>query len=494
VKPAGYGSLESVGDVLYYVRFGDGKPSLCLYDFKKRKETELGEYGGYEISADRKKMMLGSGGSYGIIDLPKGKIKIDDDEKVNTSDMKVVLDRHAEWTQIFNECWRQMKYFLYDPNLHGVDWDAMKKTYSQLVPYVNHRADLTYVIGEMIGELNIGHAYVGGGEKPEPQKIKLGLLGAELSRDNSGNYRIEKILRGENWYNNLRSPLTEIGVNVKQGDYIVSIDGVAANKANNIYELLIDKAGKQVELAVSDAPGGKDVRTSLVIPTDNEQGLYYFNWVQKNLRTVTEKTNGRVGYIHVPDMGIEGLNEFVKYYYPQLMKEALIIDMRGNGGGFVSPMIMARLSREAEIIGLMRGNTPRPSPGGVNMGPKVCLWNEYSASDGDIFPYRFRTREMGKLIGKRSWGGTVGIRGTLPLLDGGFLNRPEFAHYSIDGKEWAAEGHGVDPDIVVDNDPATEFAGTDQQLDRAIEEIMKDVNAGKGFKLPPPPPFPNKSK
>jgi tricorn protease len=495
VKAASYRNLVSIGKSLYYVRMGGGKPAeLCLYNFDKRKETVLGNYGGFEISANKKKMMLGSRGSYSIVNLPKGKEKPSADSKLNLSNMKMKLDRHAEWTQIFNECWRQMKYFFYDPGMHGVDWDEMKASYEPLVKHVNHRADLTYIIGEMIGELNVGHAYVGGGEMPKAKKISLGLLGAEISRDKSGYFRIDKILKGQNWYRNVRSPLTEIGVDANEGDYIIAVDGISSDKVENVYELLIDKANKQVEITFSSSPNADDGRTSLVTPSRDESGLRYYDWVQGNIRKVSEQTNNRVGYIHIPDMGIGGLNEFMKYYYPQLRKEALIIDVRGNGGGFVSPMIIDRLNREMELLGYARNAAPSTSPGGTNTGPKVCLLDEFSASDGDIFPYRFRYHKLGPLIGKRSWGGVVGIRGSLPLLDGGSLNRPEFAHYNVEGNDWVVEGKGVEPDIVVDNDPAMEYAGIDQQLNRGIEEIKAQLDKGKGFKLNPPPPFPDKSK
>ena len=216
-----------------------------------------------------------------------------------------------------------------------------------------------------------------------------------------------------------------------------------------------------------------------------------YEWVQGNLEKVEKATQGRVGYIHIPDMGVSGLNEFVKYYYPQLRKEALIVDVRGNGGGNVSPMVIERLRREAAMIDIARNTAPSLDPGGLIPGPKVCLLDEFSASDGDIFPYRFRYYKLGKLIGKRSWGGVVGIRGTLPIVDGGYLNRPEFSRYDLAGKEWIMEGHGVDPDIVVDNDPAKEFAGIDEQLNKAIEEILKEMKAAP-VRIPPPPPYPTK--
>ncbi|KAB2924465.1 MAG: protease [Bacteroidetes bacterium] len=494
VSASNYRNLTVIGDKVYYLRQGtkDARSKMFLYELDKQKETELGDVNGYEVSADGKKMLVGLDGSYAIIDLPTGKVEPKD--KLNLSDMKMVLDRRAEWTQMFNESWRQMRDFLFAPNMHGVDWKRMKETYAQLLPHVNHRIDLTYVIGEMISELNIGHAYVGGGEYPKAERIKLGLLGAVVERDAASKYyRIVRILKGQNWDPALRSPLTEIGVDVKEGDYIVAVEGSSTAGMTDLYASLIGTAGKQVRLKVNSSPKETGSRETTVVPIANEAPLYYYNWVQKNIETVSKATGGKVGYIHIPDMGPNGLNEFAKHFYPQLRKEALIIDDRGNGGGNVSPMIAERLNRQLAMIDVARNGTPGPNPDGMHLGPKVLLLDEFSASDGDIFPYRFRKYNLGKLIGKRSWGGVVGIRGTLPLLDGGFLNRPEFSRYDVDGKSWIMEGYGVDPDIVVDNDPAKEFGGVDEQLNKAIEVIKEEMKNFK-YRIPPPPPYPDKSK
>ena len=487
-----YRNLASVGDSLYYSRrtSDDDKSKMLMYSFKDEKETELGDIGSFRISADQKKMLVSSGGKYAIIDLPKSTVAMKD--TLNLSSMEVHLDKKMQWTQIFNECWRQMREFFYVPNMHGVDWPAMRDRYAPLVAYVNHRADLTYIIGEMIGELNAGHTYVGGGESPEPKRIPMGLLGAELKRDpKSGFYKIEKILRGQNWDRATRSPLTEIGVDARQGDYILAIDGKSTADVADIYELLVNKAGKQVTLKLNSRPARKGARDVVVVPTRSEEKLYYYDWVQTNIEKVSDATDGKVGYIHVPDMGREGLNEFVKYFYPQIRKKGLIIDVRGNGGGNVSPMLIERLRREAVMIDFGRNGAPAPDPEDMIYGPMVCLCDEFSASDGDLFSYRFKQSKLGKVIGKRTWGGVVGIRGSLPLLDGGFLNKPEFSRYDLEGKNWIIEGHGVEPDIYVDNDPATEYAGTDQQLNKAIETILDELKTQEK-EIPPLPPYPVK--
>jgi tricorn protease len=491
ITPANYGSLASVDHTLYYLRQGsrDSKRAFQLYDLTQRKETGLGQIDDFHLSADRKKMIVVKDGNYGIVDPPKAPFTY---EHLNLGGMEMKLDRHQEWAQIFAECWRQMRDFFYDPNMHGVDWKAMRARYESLVAHVNHRADLTYVIGEMIAELNVGHAYVGGGEMPHPPRVMTGLLGAELQRDEQTRYyKIVKILKGVNWDKKLRSPLGEIGVDVKQGDFIIAVNGQPANEMANIYETLINTVGKQVTLKVNSQPAEKGSREVVVLPTGSEAELYYYNWVENNIKKVSDATGGKVGYIHVPDMLATGLNEFMKHFYPQLRKKALIIDMRGNGGGNVSPMLIERLRREIAMISIARNTVPSTDPDAMIYGPKVCLLNEFSASDGDLFPFRFRQYKLGKLIGKRSWGGVVGIRGTLPLLDSGYLNRPEFSRYDVEGKEWVIEGHGVDPDIVVENDPAKEYAGIDEQLDKGIAVILEELKT-KEKAVPRVPPYPKK--
>jgi tricorn protease len=488
----GYRNMASVGDNLYYRRrtSGGDNSGLFVYDLKEQKETELGDIGSFEISADQKKMLVASGGRYAIIDLPKSKVAMKD--TLDLSGMEVNLDKKKQWAQIFNECWRQMREFFYVPNMHGVDWPAMRRRYEPLVAHVNHRVDLTYIIGEMISELNVGHTYVGGGEYPKPKRIAMGLLGAEVKRDaKSGYFRIEEILRGQNWDKDSRSPLTEIGVDANKGDYILAVDGKSTADVSDIYELLINKAGKQVTLKLNSKPTRKGAREVVIVPTDSEENLYYYDWVQTNIEKVSDATDGKVGYIHVPDMGRRGLNEFVKYFYPQIRKKGLIIDVRGNGGGNVSPMLIERLRREIVMIDFGRNGAPEPDPSAMIYGPMVCLADEFSASDGDLFTYRFKQHKLGKVVGKRTWGGVVGIRGSLPLLDGGSLNKPEFSRYDVKGKNWIIEGYGVEPDIYVDNDPAKEYAGIDQQLNKAIAVILEELKT-KEKDIPPLPPYPVK--
>ncbi len=515
ITPGNYRDIRMVDDRIFYLRRTvaddkdedeseeeedgkDKKSHLCAYSLEDRKETVLGDVNAYQITDDGKKMLVKIKKDYAIIDLPKDKLETKDektgkDYKLKLEGLDMQLDRRAEWTQIYFEAWRQMRDFFYSPTMNGIDWKAQRDKYAALLPFVNHRNDLTYLIGELIGELNNGHAYVGGGERPETPRIKLGLLGAEFSRDPATRaYRIDRILPGENWDKHTRSPLTAIGLNVKPGDYLLAINGTPVSALPNLYDALIGTADKQVILRVNSKPSEDGSRDITIVPTADEAPLYYQAWVQKNIDEVSKKTGGEVGYLHIPDMGKPGLNQFTKLYFPQIRKKALIVDVRGNGGGFVSPLVIERLRRAFVMIEVARNGMPQPDPAQSFMGPMVTLIDEFSASDGDIFPYRFKMLGLGKLIGKRTWGGVIGIRNPLPLTDGGQLFKPEFALYSKEGKDWIIESHGVDPDIVVDNDPAKEFHGEDQQLDRAIQQMQEELKT-KRYDLPPVPPYPNRN-
>lgn len=490
VEASNYGTLYANGNDVYYTKRShfDKATSLIRYSLKDKKETVLGQFDDFQVSADGKKMLVKKDKNYSVIDVPVSPIT--GEKNVDLSNMKVMVNHHEEWQQMYNESWRQMRDFFFSPTMNGADWKAIHDKYEPLVKYVNIRQDLTYIISQMIGELSSGHTYVGGGDEPEVKKVQLGLLGARFTRDPStGYYQIKKILKGANWDPAYRSPLTEIGLNVKVGDYIIAVNGAPTNTMTNMYASLVNMANKQVELTINTKPSTEGSRKIIVVPVADESNLYYYDWVQHNIAYVDSVSHGQVGYIYIPDMGVDGLNQFFKLFYPQINKKALIIDDRGNGGGFVSPLITDRLARQLVFFEMSRNTVGMPSPE-MNIGPKVLLINQYSASDGDIFAYRFRMNKLGTIIGKRTWGGVVGINASLPFLDGGYLEKPEFGPYSPEGK-WVIEGHGVDPDINLENDPAHQYEGIDDQLNKAIEVILQDLKTN-GKTIPPVPPFPDR--
>ena len=485
VAAMNYFNLQPAEGKIYYTaaaQNGIGTTSK-VFTLKSKKEAELGSNLQFTLSPTGKKMVVRQNEKYGVIDPPGEKVSIED--AVDLSGMKVVTDYRKEWKQIYDEAWRQMRDFFYVENLHGVDWEAMHAKYEVLVPHVNHRNDLTYIIGELVGELCVGHAYVNSPPaNGVPERIQTGLLGAKLSKDASGYFRIDELLKGANWSEALRSPLTQVGVYVKEGDFITAVNGKQTKEISDIYKMLVNTAGSTIKLSISSDASGSDAHDELVKPIADEAGLYYYNWVQGNIDKVNKATGGQIGYIHIPNMGVDGLNEFTKYYYPQLQnKKGLIIDDRGNGGGFVSRIVVERLRREFSFVFYRRGiEESTPVPGGTVYGIMVLLMNYASASDGDLFPYQFKKHKLGTTIGTRTWGGVVGIRGAYQFIDGGTLTRPESGSHSAEKSEWIIENHGVEPDIYIDNDPAKEYAGEDEQLNKAIEVIMAQLD-----QLAPPP-------
>ena len=482
-----YGNFYAADSKIYYWSGGATK----VFDLKKQKEETIVEGAYMSVEPASKKALFSKGNALYVMDIPSGKVDLKD--AVNTSNMKITVDFTQEWAQLFDEAWRAFRDGFYVDNMHGVDWKAMKTKYSVLLPYVKTRLDLNYLIGELIAELNCGHAYVNPGETDRPERISTGLLGAEISRDKSGFFRLEKIIPGASWSKDLRSPLTDAGINAKAGEYIVAIDGIPTNSVKNMYSLLVGKANVPTELLLNTKPQTAGARKVVISPLAEEYSLYHYNWVQDNIRKVDKASNGKIGYIYIPDMGVEGLNEFSRYFYPQLDKEGLIIDDRANGGGNVSPMILERLSREPYRLTMRRGSSRIGTvPDAVQVGPKVCLINKYSASDGDLFPWGFRALGLGKLIGTRTWGGIVGISGPLPYMDGTDIRVPFFTSFDVKTGEWMIENHGVDPDILLDNDPVKEWNGEDEQLNRAIEEVMKELKSRKPLHKAPAPRVWNK--
>ncbi|GAB5465204.1 MAG: S41 family peptidase [Candidatus Kapaibacteriales bacterium] len=492
VDAANYYGLRPTKDhKLYYTKNSEGNsPAAYYFDVKTREEKKLGDFTSFQISQDGKKLLIRKGRDFFIENLATS---VKPNEKVDLSNMITTVNRPEEWKQLYYETWRQMKHFFYDPNMHGVNWDKVRDDYAKLLPYVRHRSDLTFIMGEVIGELNVGHAYVGGGDMPNKKSTAVGLLGADYTFD-GGAYKISKILQGRNWDSKTYAPLDQTGLDVKEGDYLISVNGIKLSDTLTPGQALVGLANDWVELEVSDSPKG-NTKKIYAKTIDNEKDLRYMDWVEANRQYVEQKSGGKLGYIHIPDMGAgNGLTEFFEYWLPQLDKEGLIIDDRYNGGGNVSPMITQRLMRELDIVKMKRNQTKSSaSPSGVFPGPKVLLINELSASDGDLFPYRFKANNLGTIIGKRSWGGVVGIYGPLPMIDGGYVYKPESANFGANG-EWILEGVGMEPDIVVDNKPNRLLQGIDDQLEAAINFALEEIKKGDYRKLPAIPPFPDKSK
>lgn len=473
----------------YYGRSSERKTALHIFDLKSRKSSALAEgVSGAAVSADGSKVLVREGESFNLYE-----VKPNSKEKKPVSTKGLMVDRvpAQEWTQIFDEVWRRYRDFFYVRNLHGYDWKAIGERYRQLLPHVAHRSDLNYLLGEMVAELNVGHAYIEGGDFEIPERPKVALPGARFELDaQNGRYRIARILRGQNQEEKYRAPLTEVGVEIGEGDYVLAIDGEELTASDNPYRLLRHKTNP-VSLTVHSQPTLEGARTVQYTPIFDESNLLYLAWVNHNREYVSQKTEGRVGYLHIPDMGASGIYEFIKWYYPQIRKEGLIVDVRSNGGGNVSQWIIERL--DTKLLGTRFGYSsdhPRTYPYSVFHGHMVCLINETSASDGDIFPHRFRKAGLGPLIGKRTWGGVVGISSRGPLIDGGTVYVPLQGTNDIDGS-WIIEGEGVSPDIEVENDPAAVIAGRDPQLERGIEEVMKRIRENP-LRLPKRPPDPVK--
>ena len=483
--------LYSVSGAGFYGRDSYAKGSLKVFDLEEREASELADdVDGWVLSLDGAKVLVRQGRGYSLYD---AKPKAKDKKAVSTADLWVDRVPAQEWLEVFNEVWRRYRDFFYVANLHGYDWKALGDRYRGLVKYVAHRSDLNYVLGEMVSELNVGHAYIEGGDYQVPERPKVALPGARFELDaRSGRYRIAKIYAGDNEEPGYRSPLTEVGVDARVGDYVLAIDGVDLPASENPYRLLRHKTDP-VTLTLNDKPSADGARKVTYVPITSEEPLIYREWVDGNRAKVAAMTDGKVGYMHIPDMGAPGAYEFIKWFYPQLDKHGMVVDVRSNGGGNISQWIIERL--DSRLLGTRFGyisEHPTTYPGTVLHAHKVCLINETSASDGDIFPYYFRKAGLGPLIGKRTWGGVVGISGRGPLLDGGRVFVPLNATNDENGN-YIIEGHGVDPDITVENDPASVLAGRDPQLERGVQEVLKAM-AAQPLKLPAKPADPVKTK
>jgi tricorn protease len=496
-------SLDARDDKVYYMTTApqmiDGplpgeKSALHVYDMKERKDAVVVEdLAGYSLSADGEKVLYKKNGTkeptYEIVDAapPKG----GDKAKPATLDLSHMIARiepTQEWAEMFNNAWRLERDLFFNPKMNGVDWQAVHDAYAKLLPLVGSRDDLTYLIGEMQGELGNSHTYVGGGDDADPTKaMPTALLGVDFALDPaSGRFRFNEIYPGDNTRPQYRSPLTEPGIDVRRGDYLLAVNGHELEAPADPYSAFIGLGGEPVTLTVSDKPDGKR-RQVTVDPIENELSVREKAWIDHNREVVDRLSGGKIGYIYMSDMEALGMDQFVRQFYPQLDKEALIIDDRYNGGGFIDQIVLERLRRILIGMSTNREEAALTIPQQLIDGPKVCLINHYSASDGDIFPFYFRKYGLGPLIGTRTWGGVRGIRGYWGLLDGGYITVPEDSLYGTQS-EWVIENHGVDPDMNVETDPGQLLAGHDAQLEAGVNYLMKEL-AKKPGGLPPPPPM-----
>lgn len=482
VNAGNFGRLNAVEGKIVYMRYPNSrafhhngrKGQLQYFDLNERaQKMVIGGIDNYALSSNGSKVIYKSGDRYGIIDLGEG-MKVGQGE-VNISKMKSFIDPRREWSGLFNDSWRIMRDYFYDPNMHGMDWDAVKSRYEKLLPYVVSREDLNYVIGEMVGELNSSHTYVKGGDIQEPENVTVGLLGADFKLDSKKNlFQISKIYNGGEWNSDIYSPLTHPGVGVSEGDYLISVNGVKLDTSKDPWQAFQGLEGEVVTLTVSSPLNYKEQREIVVklISRQDDLQLRYLDWVENNRLKVDKATGGRVGYVYVPDTGWYGQNELVRQFTPQHNKHALIIDERFNGGGQVPDRFIELLNRPLLNYWAMRDYKDWHSPTVAHSGPKVMLINGWAGSGGDAFPYYFRKAGLGPLVGTRTLGGLIGIGGSPELIDGGWVSAPVYAFWNLDG-QWDVEGTGVEPDYKVEDIAENLNDSTDPQLDKAIKVILE---------------------
>ncbi len=469
-----YGNLSAVSGKVIFHRIpnsgsADKKKPVMFYDLDKREEkTIVDDADAYQISADGKKILIAKQNSYSIVDIaPDQKLE----KKLPTNQLEMTVVPKDEWKQIFNDVWRLERDFFYDKNMHGVDWKEMKKRYGALIENAVTRSDVNYIIGELIAELNASHTYRSGGDDEIPLQKAVGYLGIDWELNN-GAYRVKRIVNGAPWDSEVRSPLLASGLKVKEGDYILAVNGIKIDITKDPASAFEGLADKTVELTINNKPSTDGSWTIVVKTLSDETRLRNLEWIESNRKRVEEATDGKIGYIYVPSTGIDGQTELARQFYAQFNKQGLIIDERFNNGGQIPDRFIELLDRKPLAFWAVRDGARWQWPPTANFGPKVMLINGWSGSGGDAFPDYFRKAKLGPLVGARTWGGLIGITGAPALIDGGSVTVPTFRMYDPDGK-WFKEGHGVDPDIEVPEDPGMLARGVDVQLERAIQEALR---------------------
>lgn len=485
------GRLKAIDGKLIYVRFPnagspkDATSSLDYYDLKEREvKTIIPKVANYQVAANGKKVLVMQDQKMAVIDI-KADQKID--KTVPVQNMMMNVFPKEEWKQIFNDVWRFERDYFYDPNMHGVDWNAMRTRYGQLIDQCNSRNDVNIVIGDLIAELNASHTYNGGGDITDASTMNVGYLGADLMLEN-GQYRIKKIITGAPWDVEVRSPLAKPGLAIKEGDYILAVNGLPIDITKPISAAFQGLADAVVELTVNSSPSLTNAKKVIVELLGSETRLRHLSWIENNRQRVDKATNGKIGYVYVRSTGQDGQNELVRQFYAQMNKEGLIIDERFNSGGQIPDRFIELLDRKPLAFWAVRDGKDWGWPPSGNFGPKVMLINGFSGSGGDAFPDYFKKRGLGPLIGTRTWGGLIGITGAPTLIDGGRITMPTFRMYDPRG-EWFKEGHGVDADIEVVEDFQQLANGTDAQLEAGIKEVLRLLNSNNSFKMPARPAY-----
>ena len=488
------GNLAAADGKIIYMRYpnsgSDGEDSeLMFFDLKeKESKTIMKNVNGYELSADGKKLLVRQGRNLGVVGVGSDQKM---DKQLALNKMEMTIDPKAERQQIFNDTWRFERDFFYDKNMHGVDWVAMRKQYGDMIQYAVTRNDVNFILGELIAELNASHTYNGGGDQETPEHKAVGYLGVDWAKDH-GQFKIKTIIRGADWDSEVRSPLDEPGVNVKEGEYILAVNGMALADYTDPWAAFEGLSNETVELTVSSTPDWENVRSVVVKTMSDETRLRNLAWIESNRKRVDEESGGKLGYIYVPSTGIDGQNELVRQFYGQWNKQGLVVDERFNNGGQIPDRFIELLNRKPLAYWNVRDGKDWQWPPVGNFGSMVMLINGWSGSGGDAFPDYFRKAGLGPLIGGRTWGGLIGISGAPTLIDGGGVTVPTFRMYNPDGT-WFKEGHGVDPDIQVLEDPTQLAKGVDTQLERAIAEALKLVK-DKGPIHPAPPQKENRAR
>ena len=476
-----YTSLEAgkAGEIFLAFReesdgAGPGFPgtSIHKFDLPSRKETPfLNAIQGFVVSFNGEKALYSKNGLWSIV--PTVKPPTPGEGALKTQTMEVKVDPRAEWKQMYNEVWRIERDFFYDPKYHGLDLETAEKKYSVYLDGLGSRADLNYLFSEMLGELTVGHLFVSGGEVPQPPSLSVGLLGADYSIEN-GRYRFSRIYNGENWNPQLQAPLTQPGVNVTAGDYLLAVNGSEVKSSDNVYSFFLDTAGKQVVLKVGADPGGANSREVTVIPVANDLALRNRAWIEDNRRKVDQLSGGKLAYVYLPDTAGGGYTNFNRYFFAQIDKHGVVVDERFNSGGSASDYIIDYLRRNLLNYWYTREGGRFTTPAEAIYGPKAMIINQYAGSGGDALPWYFRRSGLGPLVGERTWGGLVGIYSYPSLMDGGSVTAPRVAFWNPNGT-WDVENHGVAPDVEVELDPKAVREGHDPQLERAVEVVMDEL-------------------